>query len=678
MYSTVLSKNLCHIAILFFSLIHYPLLANNSNSDISISNGAQAYAYPVNSIMIDGNSNDWPNTLKKHPISINPYGTLPKKKDFHAYFQVGHNLKEQALYILVTVIDDVHTLDTSENAAWYTQDTYTLYLDYKHDWNGSSVTQFQFGEVFKSDIKENLSSDPDTKKMDWNNVDIKMSRLDNTTTYEIKVTLGNYLKLNKTIGLDHSIVDKDTDGDPSLINWGAGVRKNGFPIRLGDIIPVAHNTKTAKVKGNVSWQDVTITKIPDRIALINKKHEDQWTIAEVDSLGNYNLILPEGSYLVKPFWEFRDIHRVDLKNSESIVEVKHSRMNQAPDLKLLEKVLPDLIHEQGIIQNFNPNNPSELDNFITTYQEHYVIPGVSLAIIKNGEIVYHKTYGYKNMLTKETVNDKTLFEAASITKTVFAFAVFRLIEKGIIEIDRPLYTYLPFEEIEHDDRYKLITTRHVLSHQTGFPNWASMNPDGKIDIKFIPGTAYGYSGEGYEYLKRVVTKITGKDIETILKEEVLDPLSLSNTYFSENDYLKNHATNGHYGRFTSKEDIPEIPFMAFSMYTEARSFADFALSILQRKGLKLDTYNKILSLQTKVDSERPKEGWEAYYGLGFFIQNTPFGSTFGHSGSNGDNKCEFKIYSELNAGYIIFTNSDHGNKLHDDLDEFLITGKIKD
>ena len=104
-----------------------------------------------------------------------------------------------------------------------------------------------------------------------------------------------------------------------------------------------------------------------------------------------------------------------------------------------------------------------------------------------------------------------------------------------------MYTYLPFEEIEHDERYKLITARHVLSHQTGFPNWASMNPDGKIDIKFIPGTAYGYSGEGYEYLKRVVTKVTGKDIETILKEEVLDPLSLKNTYFSVNDYLKNHG-----------------------------------------------------------------------------------------------------------------------------------------
>nr|WP_321236745.1 serine hydrolase [uncultured Psychroserpens sp.] len=681
MSSTVQIKTLYFTAIYCFFLIHYPLLANNSNSKAFFSNGAQAYAYPISSIVIDGNSNDWPSTLEKHPIAISPYGTLPENEDFEAYFQVGHNLNEQALYILVKVIDNNHIVDSNENAAWNTQDTYTLYLDYKHEWNGSGVNLFQVGENFKGHINYDTSWDPDTKKMGWDKVMIKTSRLNTTTTYEIKVILGNHLKLNKTIGIDHVIVDKDNDDEKgifSFISWGARGGKSGASVRLGDIIPVAENTKVAEVKGKVLWDDVNIKKMTDRIALVNKKYKKQWSIAEVDSLGNYNTMLPQGSYIIKPFWEFRDQHRIDLKNSKSIFEVEFNNINTAPDLKLLTKGHLDLIPEKGIIQDFNPDDASELDNFIAAYQDYYVIPGVSLAIIKDGKIVYHKTYGYKNTVTEKAVDDNTLFEAASITKPVFAFAVCRLVEKKIIDLDRPLYTYLPFEDIAHDERYKLITARHVLTHQTGFPNWAWMNPDRKIDIKFTPGTSYGYSGEGFEYLKRVVTKITGKDIETILREEVLIPLSLKNTYFSENDYLKTHVSNGHYGRFPTKADLPKEPGMASTMHTEAKSFASFALGLLERKGLKPDTYKEMFTIHTTRDSEIPKEGWEEYFGLGIAMEKTPFGPTFGHGGNNGDFRCKFKIYSELNAGFIIFTNNHRGHNLHDALDEFLITGKVKD
>jgi CubicO group peptidase (beta-lactamase class C family) len=113
-------------------------------------------------------------------------------------------------------------------------------------------------------------------------------------------------------------------------------------------------------------------------------------------------------------------------------------------------------------------------------------------------------------MTGEKVNDLTLYEAASITKPVFAFAVQRLAERGVIDLDKPLYLYLPYEDIAYDDRYKLMTARHVLTHRTGFPNWRSMNEDGKLNLKFTPGTGYGYSGEGFEYLKMVIEKITGK------------------------------------------------------------------------------------------------------------------------------------------------------------------------
>ncbi|MEM9678680.1 MAG: serine hydrolase [Bacteroidota bacterium] len=665
------------IALYCFVYIQHALFALPSEAELPITNGAVAYAYPVSSIVVDGNPSDWPSILKKHPITIAPYGTVPEKNDFEAYFQVGHNLSEQALYILVTVIDNDHMVDNSENASWRSQDTYSLYLDPKHQWEGSGVSLLQFAENLQEDYDYTGTWDEDAKIFGWDKVTMKTSTTGNVTTYEIKASLGKYLKLNRSIGLDHVLIDRDSDdeGDAmTFMSWGRFGGKSQSASRLGDVIPLAKATKIADVSGKVKWANDTIEKVSDRIALFNAKQDDSWTVVKVDSLGNYNAKLPEGSYVAKPYWDYYDDHMIEQGHGSSTFTVKDQLMNRAAELAIKTKAPLDYIPNEGIIENFNPNDPAKLDDFIAAYQDHYTIPGVSLAIIKEGKVVYHKTYGYKNYVTKAPVVTNTLFEAASITKPVFAFAVCRLAERGVIDLDRPLHTYLPFEDIAYDERYKLITARHVLSHQTGFPNWAN----GKIELKFTPGTGYGYSGEGFEYLKRVVMEITGKDMNTVMEEEVLKPLSLKNTYFMGNDYVQANVSHGHNGRFPTKANLPTAPGMAWSMHTEALSFASFALGLNERKGLKPETYKEMFKIQTVVDNdEDTREGWERYFGLGISMEKTPFGPTFGHGGNNGDFKCLFKIYTDLNAGFIVFTNSSKGDQLHSALNQFLFTGKEK-
>ncbi len=90
----------------------------------------------------------------------------------------------------------------------------------------------------------------------------------------------------------------------------------------------------------------------------------------------------------------------------------------------------------------------------------------------------------------------------------------------------------------YDERYKLTTAKHVLTHRTGFPNWRWMNEDKKLNLLFTPGTDFNYSGEGFEYLKIVVEKITGKKVEQVLKEEVLDPVGLYHTFFFSQRFLE--------------------------------------------------------------------------------------------------------------------------------------------
>src|SRR5690606_33606031 len=138
--------------------------------------------------------------------------------------------------------------------------------------------------------------------------------------------------------------------------------------------------------------------------------------------------------------------------------------------------------------------------FLKSRMDSLNIPGLSIAVINDSKVVYHNTFGFANVEKKLPVTDKTIFEAASISKSEFAFFVMQFVEEGKLDLDKPLYEYLPYQDIANDERYKKITARMVLSHRSGFPNWRENEDDKKLKIKFDPGTDYEYSGEGYQYL----------------------------------------------------------------------------------------------------------------------------------------------------------------------------------
>ena len=165
------------------------------------------------------------------------------------------------------------------------------------------------------------------------------------------------------------------------------------------------------------------------------------------------------------------------------------------------------------------------------YLAYYKIPGISLAVIKDSKVVFSRGFGLRNAQTREAVTEETVFEAASMTKPVFAYTVLRLVDRGVLTLDTPLFTYLPYEDIAYDERYKLITARMVLTHRTGFPNWRT----GRLELKFVPGTEVSYSGEGFVYLGKVVEKLTGKKLVDLCREEVFKPLGIEHASLIYND-----------------------------------------------------------------------------------------------------------------------------------------------
>src|SRR5262245_54082163 len=200
---------------------------------------------------------------------------------------------------------------------------------------------------------------------------------------------------------------------------------------------------------------------------------------------------------------------------------------------------------------------AELEKQIPPRMEEAKVPGLSIAIIKDGKLFWRGAFGVKESGSKELVDNDTLFEAASVSKTVFAYAVMKLCEKGVMNLDTPLTKYTTERFLEGDPRLDLITARHVLSHRTGFQNWRSKEKP--LQIRFTPGERFSYSGEGYFYLQSVVTHLTGHvnrevssryeaglevfatDFDHYMGANLFEPFGMRSSLYVWNDSLNNYA-----------------------------------------------------------------------------------------------------------------------------------------
>ncbi|WP_161991910.1 serine hydrolase [Flagellimonas algicola] len=656
------------IHILFCAFLSTIFLAsscqNSKSTEIIDTDAAIAYAVPMDDIEVDGNLSEWPADVISYPIKNAELGTAPDShEDFQGNFRIGYNAAQSEIYIAMEISDESLVVESPELSFWDNQDGLELYINEESLKSGSPVTQYsEYGN----------DRNAYGARTAWDKVEMVKSMTDTGKTVEWKVKLDRNIEEGMSLGMDLVVVDKDEDDSFTWFSWGRGTQKVANPDRLGNVIFIADATEIGLVKGKVDTSGINETPVPISIRMSSLDNENMWVQTVVDSTGKFSVPLPIGDYQIEVPTKIVqvDYRYYRMAPTTPVPFSLHKEGHDSiPTLKVKMLPEPDMIPKVGLLHDFDEQSKEKVDQIIEGYQAHYNIPGVSMALIKDGKVVYHKTYGVKNSVTKEPVEEKTLFEAASITKPVFAFVVLRLADRNIIDMDKPLHEYLPFEQLDDYPEYKKMTARHVLIHRSGLPNWG-------IDMIAAPGEKYGYSGEGFEYLKRVVVKITGKTIEQILDEELIAPNGLYHMEFSDSEALRAAVSDGHVGGQPTNWGIPQEAGMAFSMHTEAKAFARYALTILERKGLKPSTYSEFLEIHTESNPEYwnipdKKEG----AGLGIFIRKTDYGDTFYHGGNNGDFKCQFEIYDKLKLGYIIYTNSDTGSELTMDAWQIFVEGK---
>ena len=286
------------------------------------------------------------------------------------------------------------------------------------------------------------------------------------------------------------------------------------------------------------------------------------------------------------------------------------------------------------------------------------VPGLQLAIIRDGTLFWSKGFGVKNKSTKQPVTDDTIFAAASLSKPLFAYSVLKMVERGQLSLDTPLTEYTAKPYISNP-KIKLITARMVLSHSSGFPNWSG---DGPLTINFPPGKRFSYSGEGYLYLQKVVEEITQQSLSQYLDESILTPLEMSSSSFI---WLPSYESTASYGHNRQGTPVPmgqpTKASAAGSLRTTANDYAKLLMAIMQSGTIDSPllteaTLNEMLRPQIKINQFLD-------WGLGWGLETMENENFFWHWGDVNTFKSFTLGSRKLGTGIVILTNSQNGLKI---------------
>jgi CubicO group peptidase (beta-lactamase class C family) len=339
-------------------------------------------------------------------------------------------------------------------------------------------------------------------------------------------------------------------------------------------------------------------------------------------------------------------------------------------------------------------SPSALDHKIKYLMKAANVHGLAITIFNKNEVVYKKAFGYKKFDTKEPLKTNTNIYGASLSKAVFAVLVMKLVEEGVIDLDKPLQDYLPkpiyeykpatkwhdnYSDLKTNTLYKKITARMCLSHTSGFPNWRWDLPGEKLSVTRTPGEKYGYSGEGLVYLQVVLEKITGRSLENLMQQKIFKPLGmLTSSYTWQPAFEKNYSFgHGATGKILEKDKDNEAR-SASTLETTLDDYTRFTKAVLKNTLIKSSSTKEMFSPQIRIKSVQQhgplrlkdstaNDNIDLSYGLGWVLLQSPYGVGAFKEG-HGDGFQHYSIiFPKQGTGIIIMANSDNAESIFKEL-----------
>ena len=294
------------------------------------------------------------------------------------------------------------------------------------------------------------------------------------------------------------------------------------------------------------------------------------------------------------------------------------------------------------------------EDSIQYWMHVHKVPVTGVGIIENNEIKLAKVYG---------ADEHTLFNVASLTKPITSIVTLKLIDDKRWNLDEPIFHYWTDPDVKNDSFAKKLTTRLLLSHQSGFPNWRSEDSSQILEFHFEPGTKYSYSGEGFEYLRHALEKKFHESLQQIAYTNLFKKVGMNQTHFGWTDqasralYAVPNDTNG--------LPIPGAPKKIINaadwLVTTLDDYTKFAAYVINGAGISKELFATMISPQVPINKGTYTEsmglGWAVMRGLPddeYLLMHT------GHD--EGVNTVVI-LLPKSGRGIVILTNGENGKKV---------------
>lgn len=312
---------------------------------------------------------------------------------------------------------------------------------------------------------------------------------------------------------------------------------------------------------------------------------------------------------------------------------------------------------------------TKVDDYVFAEMQVQKIPGVSLAVIKNGELVLARGYGFANVEHQVRVKPETIFQSGSVGKQFTATAVMMLVEEGKLSLDDKITKYFP----DVPEAWRNITIRHMLTHTSGlgdYPPDIDMRRDYTEDdlvqrikgvpLAFQPGEKWSYSNLAYVMLGVLIHKVSGKFYGDFLQERVFKPLDMSTArIISEADIVPNRAAGYRLVKGELKNQNWVSPALNTTadgaLYLTVYDMAKWDAALYTEKLLKRS------SLEQMWTPVKLNDGKTYPYGFGWAVADVNGNRLIEHGGSWQGFKSQISRYVDDKLTVVVFANAAQAN-----------------
>lgn len=312
-----------------------------------------------------------------------------------------------------------------------------------------------------------------------------------------------------------------------------------------------------------------------------------------------------------------------------------------------------------------------VDDFVRTQMEARHIPGVSVAVVRGGQVVLAKGYGWANVELSAPATENTAYQLASVTKQITATAVMMLVEEGKLSLQGKVSEILPGLPAAWSN----VSVRHLLNHTSGIKSYTGTPGFFKtarkdytkeeilalvadLPMEFAPGEKWNYNNTGYFLLGMIIEKVSGKDFGTFLGERIFQPLGMTATRVNDLAEIIPNRAHGYVwnkGKLVNGEYLsPTQPFSAGALITTVKDLAKWDAALDTEKLLPRTAFTQMWA------PTRLPDGRTQGYGFGWGVEVYRSRSRLSHGGGIHGFSTFMARYVDDKVTVIVLSNQEGG------------------